>query len=336
MKRFIIVLLFFLTSSVHAAEVTLRFSSQDAAARIVLESDEQFIADATTVYTLSSVRIGFPARFELKKQQGFMFETISKDRFLMITLKEAIDIRVYKLTAPGRIVIDLKTKQKPESGPVKTTEPKAENKPVNQHSPEATAESGPALQKHQPLKAVVIDVGHGGYDYGIVAGNTKEKDINLLIAKELGAALAKKEKKPILTRKVDQAISLEDRIGFTAKNKPDAFISIHASAGSGFSIYISAAENQETDVLSGLYNLASRQARHLEKSMRLADKISEELRRGLKTEVLLREMPLPVLAAADAPALLIEYPSPGVFTYDKAAIERVVDAVVKGIASYEQ
>ena len=317
----------------NAKEVSLRFSRQDNATRIVIESDENFIREATTVYTLSSVRVSFPAPVELKKQNDFIFDIISKDRFLLINLKDAVDIRVYKLTAPGRIVIDLKTK--PVLGSAGTPEQKA-GKSLHQTAKEALQEIFRTFEKKPPLKVVVIDVGHGGYDYGIIAEKEKEKDINLLLAKELSAALAKNGKKIFLTRKVDQAISIEDRIGFVAKNNPNAFVSIHASTSDRFSLYISSAYNQETDVTIGFHSLSSRQNRHIEESRSLAGKITEELNRDLETEVLFREMPLPILSSIDAPAILIEYPSPGFLTYDKTVISTIVNAIIKGMAAYEQ
>lgn len=83
---------------------------------------------------------------------------------------------------------------------------------------------------------VVIDAGHGGHDAGAVGLNygTKEKDLNLNVAKGVAAMI--KEKLPdvnvILTRETDVFLPLQQRADIVNKCKDEQklFISIHTNA----------------------------------------------------------------------------------------------------------
>tara|TARA_E500000178_G_scaffold43747_1_gene39118 strand:+ start:438 stop:1691 length:1254 start_codon:yes stop_codon:yes gene_type:complete len=77
---------------------------------------------------------------------------------------------------------------------------------------------------------VAIDPGHGGKDPGAVSSNNVlEKDITLLIAKELQRTLRDTEGyQAVLIRSDDSTVSLNDRYQNARKYGADAFISIHA------------------------------------------------------------------------------------------------------------
>ncbi len=92
------------------------------------------------------------------------------------------------------------------------------------------------VKKNKKLKnnirdiVVVIDAGHGGKDPGAVSSNNVlEKDITLLIAKELERTLRDTEGyEAVLIRNDDSTVSLNDRYQNARKFGADAFISIHA------------------------------------------------------------------------------------------------------------
>ncbi len=302
--------------------VSLRYSQHDDILRVVLEAEDAFIKNANMIATLSGVKIDFPAPFELKKQKDFIFDAAGRDHFLTITLKNIIDVRTYKLTSPARIVIDLKTDQKPvkeqTAGPDKIDQ---------KQKPEQPAE------KPRVPAVFFLDAGHGGYDYGIPGKDTKEKDLNLLMTKELSAALSKKGEKVFLTRKADQSLSLPDRVVLVNSRKPDMVISIHSSVSNAFVVYTAAVDEQAADSAVKLYSLSARQGRHIEKSRGMATAIGQALKDEFKGDVLLRELPLPLLNSIDAAAVLIEYPSLQLNTYDQKMRDRFINAVVKGINS---
>lgn len=79
---------------------------------------------------------------------------------------------------------------------------------------------------------VAIDAGHGGRDPGAVGKlNILEKDITLLIAKELERTLRNtKGYKPVMIRGDDSFVDLNDRYQNARKVGADIFISIHADA----------------------------------------------------------------------------------------------------------
>ncbi|MEO0089092.1 MAG: N-acetylmuramoyl-L-alanine amidase, partial [candidate division WOR-3 bacterium] len=95
------------------------------------------------------------------------------------------------------------------------------------------------------IRLVVIDPGHGGKDPGAIGKmGTKEKDLNLLIARKLKKYLEKLGLDVILTRNSDVFLSLSERAKIANDNKADIFISIHCNSApkknsyaSGFEVY---------------------------------------------------------------------------------------------------
>lgn len=102
------------------------------------------------------------------------------------------------------------------------------------------AESGenpPPLQQppdHGPTgkPVVMIDPGHGGIDGGAVSpSNLLEKDIVLAAAKELARQLTATGRYDVrMTRDSDVFVSLDQRLGLSAKHGVDLFVSLHADS----------------------------------------------------------------------------------------------------------
>ena len=110
------------------------------------------------------------------------------------------------------------------------------------HIPEASGKDGDLR-----LGTVVIDAGHGGKDPGCVSrdGRVYEKNINLDIAKKLGAKIsaAYPDVKVVYTRSTDVYVTLNNRAAIANRNNANLFISIHvnaatASSAHGFSTHI--------------------------------------------------------------------------------------------------
>ncbi len=344
-------------AAARVAEVSLRHGKQGNSVRIVLEAQDELIRNANTITSLSSVRIDFPTTVEIKKQTDFLFETMQKDRFFVINLRDVVDVRTYKLTSPSRIVIDLRTGAKPDTRPAPEAQQSLQKGPKEQAAPEASkapAVAGPAaqLKQQQPaagqppaapspeksrrLKVLVVDPGHGGYDQGIARQESREKDLSLALAKELGIVLAKKGLTVFLTRKTDQPLSLQERINFASSKKPDLFISLHAAGTDRWSLYTAGADEANTDTAVRMYSSTSKQGRHLEKSKAAARTLGAAIRKEFKGTVGLRELPLPLLTSIDAPAVILEYPMAGTGGLDQKMRERIVKAVLAGVAAYEQ
>ena len=82
------------------------------------------------------------------------------------------------------------------------------------------------------INTVVIDAGHGGKDSGTSGSISREKDVALKIALELGKTIQKylKDVKVIYTRTDDRFVELEQRAQMANKNGADLFISIHCNS----------------------------------------------------------------------------------------------------------
>ena len=100
---------------------------------------------------------------------------------------------------------------------------------------------------------VAIDAGHGGKDPGAVSSNNVlEKDITLLIAKELERTLRDTEGyQAVLIRDDDSTVSLNDRYQNARRYGADAFVSIHAdgfrlSSVKGASVFIWSEESSSS------------------------------------------------------------------------------------------
>ena len=79
-------------------------------------------------------------------------------------------------------------------------------------------------------KTIVLDPGHGGKQTGAIAGGVKEKDLNLLIARQVKVALEEKGARVIMTRTDDSELDLPSRPAVADRVGGDIFISIHCNA----------------------------------------------------------------------------------------------------------
>ena len=307
-KGFLLFLLPLIISSplfaVKKTDVMLKFSSKDKIMRIVLEAEDPFLTDSNITTSASQIKIAFPGQFELMTPKEPPFEIISTNKLLTINLKEKVEIKLFRLSFPARIVFDIQ---------------KGEKQPVQVLS-----------------KIFVIDAGHGGYDYGITSNNAREKDLNLSLAQELESVLSKRGKKVFLTRKGDQYQSLFERIKFANQKTPDVFLSLHSSMSEDFVIYLAKFKPEGQNEAVDQYSFSSRQKKYVGKSKALSENIGKAIKEEFKGRVIYREMPLPILCSISAPSVLIEYPSPKYVSYDQSMKVKLINAIINGLASYGQ
>jgi N-acetylmuramoyl-L-alanine amidase len=338
----LIVLVSFPLSAETTSKVSLRFGTQEDGVRVVLESGGDFITGTTIITSPSLLEIAFPSGFEISKPPDFPYEVRKKDRILYINLqgRGVFDVKVSRLPDPPRLVFDLTTvlkkiKEPAAEQPMKKTQPLT--LPNSQGSPSELPQSAEAQNATQPQpRVVVIDPGHGGYDYGILSKDAPEKDTDLALANDLSKALSKKGVTVYMTRRADQYVRIRDRILFSNSKAPDLFVSIHSSLSNHFALYSSDGEDLNADRAITPYLVASQQGVHLQQSRLLAKLIGRAILGEFRNDVVVRQLPLPLLNGLQAPAVLIEYPSVKSVRYDNKMRDKFVGAIMKGIAPYVQ
>ncbi len=79
---------------------------------------------------------------------------------------------------------------------------------------------------------VVLDPGHGGYEFGAVGpGGAVEKELNLTVAQKTKELLTEQGATVVLTRENDHAVTLATRAAISNQVKPALFVSIHHNGG---------------------------------------------------------------------------------------------------------
>ena len=260
---------------------------------------------------------------------------------VVLDLESIGDYKVFPLSDPWRIVIDvagdkspelkrrdLEISSLPDSGgdaiaKVLNDSPK-DQKPL--HIPKAPASS--------TLRRIVVDAGHGGKDPGAVGkSGTLEKDVTLKMAKALSKELTKQIGcEVILTRSGDVYLPLEERTAIANKVGADLFISLHANANNNRKAYgietyylnfskndkaaaVAARENgtsikQVSDLELILFDLMANAK--INESSRLATVIQEGLVKGISKkysdvrDLGVRQGPFYVLLGATMPSVLVE------------------------------
>jgi N-acetylmuramoyl-L-alanine amidase len=187
---------------------------------------------------------------------------------------------------------------------------------------------------------VVIDPGHGGRDPGCVGSISKEKAINLSVAKLLGNLIERNHKDVniIYTRKTDVFIPLDERANIANRNKADLFISIHVNsikrgnasgtetytiglANSDENLEVAMRENSviymEDDYLRKDEDYAPKstesyiafecmQSKHMEQSVSLASEVQKSFAKSKRQNRGVRQAGLLVLRRTSMPSVLIE------------------------------
>ena len=145
----------------------------------------------------------------------------------------------------------------------------------------------------EPL-VVVIDAGHGGKDPGHMSHSVSEKDIVLNISKQL-ELLSDDDVQFIMSRDTYKFTSLQERIAFINKQKPDLVLSLHCNAHadvsrSGVEAYYNESDNAERYTSSITY------------SSRIASKLLDH---GFETSKIIPSN-FKIVKEAESPSVLLE------------------------------
>jgi N-acetylmuramoyl-L-alanine amidase len=196
----------------------------------------------------------------------------------------------------------------------------------------------------QPLHAlspftVVIDAGHGGIDNGTVAGDVKEKDINLALALKVKELSPEYHINVVLTRQTDELAggksdirsSLEYRVEMAKENKADLFVSLHVnSAGGGQPNH-------------GFSAFVSPDNAHFAESRKLGSALLDAVKPNFAADDLLHQptQGVYILAQAPMPAVLLECgfidnPADLAFIRDRQNQSTIARDILQGIGRYQQ
>lgn len=227
----------------------------------------------------------------------------------------------------------------------------------------------PVIKEARRMR-IMIDAGHGGKDPGAVRrGITKEKDMNLSVAKHLYDFLKKQGFEVKLTRDNDSFVTLAGRSKMANEFKADLFVSIHTnaakrSAANGFEVYfrsdkatdkeaaeVAAFENEALQYEETHYNFVDMLLQSLAKNeyMNESSKVAGHVRNYVYKEPgigiavrqanSIRQANFYVLKGVQSPAILVEMgyissPKDRVRLNNKTVQKRMAQGIGKGIVSY--
>ena len=162
---------------------------------------------------------------------------------VVLDVENIKEYKVFSLSDPFRIVIDVKGERKTEIAKLEETittlqREKDRASGVAAEVPPAVEPPAPAKPLAAPsfrpgrIRRVVVDPGHGGHDPGAIgAGRSMEKDIVLAMGLKLAERLRSElGLDVVMTRSTDVFIPLEERTAIANKVNADLFISVHANA----------------------------------------------------------------------------------------------------------
>lgn len=199
---------------------------------------------------------------------------------------------------------------------------------INKQSPIARH-----VQPPYRKEVIVIDPGHGGKDPGarsLTKPPLLEKRLTLSCAHIVKHSLEALGYKPLMTRKGDQSLTLDDRVEFAQANQPDIFVSIHFNS----------APNSDAQGIEVFYFPSKEDTKRAKRSEELAHAI---LRRSIEwtgaENRRVKSGDFKVIRQSDVPAILIEG---GFLTNDEELaklknphyLKRLALGIAKGIDDY--
>ncbi len=263
--------------------VGIRSSTHDAFTRIVVEFDNlpsfssSFDRDIdavnvvlTNVYLKGGlskgVNDGFVKNVKIYKKGNKVY--------LSVYLASALPFKVFSLSTPPRVVVDIQHKQS-----------LVESSSEISSSPKGTKRFVPSKR---PL--IVVDPGHGGKDPGAIGPTgVKEKDITLKVGLLLKKYLLSMGYRVAMTRTRDVFVSLRGRRRIAQKLHADLFISIHCNAAfsrkaSGAEVYYMSLPSSKSAMETAIRENKSLgvSGKETERRMNLLSIILADMRRNAK------------------------------------------------------
>lgn len=316
MKHLTFLLLFVLLPVFLFAEdppqIKLRASRHPEFVRIVLEGPETFIFKGTVNQKGQDIFVNFQdSKFSLEDVElPFTYKTAGNS-----VVFSPGDFKKFKTTflkSPARLVIDVYQDVTPVRNIVS---------------------NGVKLK----TKTIIIDPGHGGYEYGVIKGSYREKDVVLDIAKTLKTLMARGSTQCFLTRGGDQFMSLRERANFANNKNGEIFLSLHIGIHKDIVIYTPVIiEPTPKEIESTGDEVSQGQKAFMTKTLALRDSLQKAIKENFANDMVsIKPLPYSILSRIEAAALIIELPSFEDVDYDYEFKRELANSIFKGIYLYE-
>jgi N-acetylmuramoyl-L-alanine amidase len=278
-----------------------------------------------------------------------------------VTAFQQINYKIFKLTAPDRLIIDVQDIRPGNLPPAVivnfevvsqvrvgwfSNNPDVTrlvfdlNKRASYHSYLSEDKKSLTVEIFTPKPGeenlVVLDPGHGGSDPGAVGPNgLKEKDVNLDVAKRVKEILASQNIKTALTREGDNYVGLYERSGMANNLDASIFVSIHMNAH----------ENRDANGTSVFYYCYYNEQKaeeivRQEKSKELANIMQQNLLNflGLKDRGV-QQANFAVVRTTNMPAILVEAAFISNYTEENLLAQeyfrqKIAQAIAQGIIDF--
>lgn len=323
MKKNVFIIILLLVPFVSYAEthfLKLRASHHPGFLRIVLEGEKQVVSSASVYQRGQDVVVSFPdISFAIQSEKTEIDYKKVDRHTVMFSPGDFIGLKVITLEHPSRLVIDVYIKAR-KRAPVEIIDTLIEKK------------------KTDPLKGktVVIDPGHGGYEYGLVKESYIEKNVVLDIARKFSALLNRGSHKGVLTRGSDRFMAQSERVRYSNREGADIFVSLHIGNHSNIIIYVPVVTDDVSDVVKP--HLANKgQDEYINDTIVLLRAMKEAVKADFGDDMVdVRPLPYSILSKIEAAALMIELPSFEDAYYVDDYRAEIADTLYKGIYIYEE
>ncbi|MFZ5774094.1 MAG: N-acetylmuramoyl-L-alanine amidase [Thermodesulfobacteriota bacterium] len=252
-------------------------------------------------------------------------------RVVLDTQSNIEDYKVFTLSDPYRVVIDVTGNGQAREEEGKTNKQTAASAPSRE---EGAASPPAAARRPEPVRRkIIIDPGHGGKDPGAISpGGLMEKEIVLDVGLRLAKKLREQGCEVVLTRDRDVFIPLEERTAIANAKEGDLFVSVHVNAAPnrearGIETFVlDLATNKDAMRVAAMENASSAQQvsdlqailldlmynSKVNESLKLAGLVQDEMVSGLGrrfsevNNLGVKKAPFVVLIGAQMPAILTE------------------------------
>jgi len=316
MKKIVFLLLFIslipVASSEDAHYLKLRANRHYGFLRIVLEGTETVISKGLVNQEGKDILVRFPnLRFMIQEENLSVSYKTDKD-IILFSPGNFSEFRTFSLKYPSRLVIDVYTDSPVKSGhQLKTSQTKR-------------------------TKTIIIDPGHGGYESGITAGDYKEKNVVLDIAKRLKVLINRDSARCLLTRESDQFMFLSERVKFANNRETEVFLSLHIGKHKGIVLYTPVITEPVPSHME-TFMVNKGQEGFMVKTAALSNALQRTIKEDFGDDMAsIKPLPYSILSKIEAAALIIELPSFEDADYIDEFETDLTNTIYKGIYLYEE